>query len=345
MTSMAILGFHHITLVCQNARRTADFYTRALGLRLVKKTVNFDDPGSYHLYFGDNAGSPGTLVTFFEWPGAPQGRVGIGGTHHMAFTVDTPEAQLKWTRWLNAHGVGVGGPYDRKWFSSIYFRDPDGVILEIATAGPGWTVDEPLVQLGTSVQLPPESATPEGRDEMEIRKRTWPDEITAISPDMAIRGLHHITAMGTDIERLTGFYTQVLGLRLLKRSVNFDDPSVPHYHFGDHEGRPGTILTYFSWPPGAFPRAAMGAGLTHHIAFAVADDDEQARWRERLLKFGLSVSPVKDRNYFHSIYFRDPEGHLLEIATNPPGFAVDEPVEQLGENLKGRRWLDGERHQ
>ncbi|MFW6078988.1 MAG: VOC family protein, partial [Gemmatimonadota bacterium] len=139
MERLRTAGFHHITMVARDARRTLAFYRDLLGLRLVKKTVNFDDPGAYHLYFGtrDGVGEPGTILTFFEWPHARRGHWGVGGVHHLALGVDDEEAQLRWKRRLADAGVAVTGPYDRGYFRSIYFRDPDGQILEIATAGPG----------------------------------------------------------------------------------------------------------------------------------------------------------------------------------------------------------------
>ena len=145
---MTVQGLHHITLISADARRTVDFYTRVLGLRLVKKTVNFDDPGAYHLYFGDELGRPGTAVTFFEWPDAPRGYPGIGGTHHFALQVADYDGLLKWKRRLTDLGYRVTGPLDRHYFTSIYFNDPDGVNLEIATVGPGWVVDEAPDQIG-----------------------------------------------------------------------------------------------------------------------------------------------------------------------------------------------------
>ncbi|MCC6189932.1 MAG: VOC family protein [Anaerolineales bacterium] len=145
---MTILGLRHIALVCGDAQRTVDFYARVLGLRLVKQTVNFDEPGSYHLYFGGELGRPGTAVTFFEWPGAPRGYPGLGGTHHFAPRVADETAQLKWKRRLTDHGLKVDGPLDRHYFKSIYFNDPDGGIIEIATDGPGWTRGEAPDALG-----------------------------------------------------------------------------------------------------------------------------------------------------------------------------------------------------
>src|SRR5512142_396598 len=165
---MSILGLHHITLVSANAQRTVDFYTRILGQRLVKQTVNFDDPGSYHLYFGDEVGRPGTAITFFEWPDAPKGHPGIGGTHHLALQVADYDGLLKWKRRLTDLGYRVTGPLDRHYFTSIYFNDPDGVNLEIATVGPGWVVDEAPDQIGMAYREPPREMVVRNRDEERI---------------------------------------------------------------------------------------------------------------------------------------------------------------------------------
>ncbi|CAN5615131.1 hypothetical protein BH23GEM6_BH23GEM6_23450 [soil metagenome] len=150
----AMHGVHHITMVSSNARRTVAFFTELLGLSVVKRTVNLDPPHDYRLYFGDAAGSPGTLVTFFEWPSAGPGRAGWGGVHHLSLGVSDEEALLKWKRRLTDAGVPVSGPFDRGYFTSIYFRDPDGQVLEIATEGPGFSVDEHPERLGRSLQLP-----------------------------------------------------------------------------------------------------------------------------------------------------------------------------------------------
>ena len=220
---MSIRGIHHLTAVCSNAQRTVDFYTGVLGLRLVKQTVNFDDTSSYHLYFGDASGTPGTLVTFFEWKDLPPGNWGIGTTHHLAFAVASAEAQIRWKRWLQGHGVAVTGPYDRWYFRSIYFNDPDGLILEIATAGPGWTVDEPEDSLGQELIAPPEELRKGARDEGLISQMTWPEPVTTLTDEMKVQGLHHITAIASNINHTTAFYTDLLGMRLVKKTLNFDD--------------------------------------------------------------------------------------------------------------------------
>ena len=155
-------GFHHATMVSTDAPRTLAFYGVLLGLGLVKKTVNFDDPGAYHLYFGDDTGSPGSILTFFEWRNARRGTWGVGGVHHIALGVSTPEAQLKWKRRLEDAGVAVDGPLDRGYFRSLYFKDPDGQIIEIATRGPGYAIDEPADALGQTLVTQPDEELHEG---------------------------------------------------------------------------------------------------------------------------------------------------------------------------------------
>lgn len=339
---MTILGLHHITLVCANAQRTVDFYTKVLGQRLVKKTVNFDDPGSYHLYFGDDLGRPGSAITFFEWGHAPKGNWGIGGTHHFAIAVADRNGLLKWKRRLTDLGVAVEGPLDRHYFESIYFNDPDGVILEIATQGPGWARDEAPDKIGTEYREPPKEMVVRNRDEARIKAETWQEPVPTITPDMALKyGMHHITAIGADIKRTQAFFGDLLGMRLVKRTSNFDDPTSAHWYWGAGNGKPGTIITYFERPRER--RAQMGTGQTHHFALAVKDETTQLEWREKLIAAGLPVSPVMDRIYFKSIYTRDPDGHIVELATLGPGFMVDEDTITLGQSLKLPPWLEKDR--
>lgn len=341
---MTILGIHHITLGCSNAQRTVDFYTQVLGLRLVKKTVNFDDPGSYHLYFGDETGRPGTAITFFEWPHVAKGHPGIGGTHHFALQVADYDGLLKWKRRLVDFGLKVDGPLDRHYFTSIYFNDPDGAIIEIATIGPGWTIDEDAEKIGTEYCQPPPEMVVNNRDEARIQAETWPNSVPDITPDMALsRGMHHITAIGTDIQRTHAFFGELLGMRRVKMTSNFDDPNSAHWYWGVGDGQPGTLITYFERDPQKERRARIGVGQTHHFALAVPDEESQLEWRERLINAGYSVSPVMDRIYFKSIYTRDPDGHIVELATLGPGFLVDEDVSDLGTHLKLPPWLESQR--
>jgi glyoxalase family protein len=345
--SLITSGFHHITLVARDARRTLAFYRDVLGLGLVKRTVNFDDPGSYHLYFGDAEGNPGTLVTFFEWPTAPRGGFGIGGVHHLALGVTSQEAQLKWKRRLLEHGVPVSGPYDRKWFHSIYFTDPDGQVVEIATKGPGYHVDEPIDALGQQIIVPGEGHLRGQRDERDIARQVWDEPVPDITPDMALTGLHHITGITDDVERMHDFLGDTMGLRIVKKSVNQDDPTAAHWFWANYDGQSvadRSAYTLFGWPKGV-RKAHLGTGQTHHVAFRAANAEQQLEFQDHLRSRGVQVSEVMDRTYFQSIYFHAPDGMLFEIATDGPGFAIDEPVGTLGAELKLPAWLEQERGQ
>ncbi len=337
---MQIQGLHHITLVASNAQQTVNFYVGVLGLRLVKQTVNFDDPGAYHLYFGDDTGSPGTLLTFFEWPQAPTGKRGIGGTHHVALQVADYDGLLKWKRRLQDLNITVNGPYDRHYFKSIYFKDPDGLILEIATHGPGFLVDEDAATLGEAHRPPPQEMMVRNRDEDAIAAEIWPEPVPMITPAMTLKtGMHHITAIGSDIQATDAFYRDVLQLQRVKKTDNFDDPDSAHWYWGVNNGEPGSLITYFERDPQHVRRAKIGHGLTHHFAFSVANTDEQTQWRKRLMAAGYRVSQILDRDYFQSIYTSDPDGHIVELATAGPGFLKDEDKAALGQALQLPRWL------
>jgi glyoxalase family protein len=345
MPELTTQGFHHITMVSSDARGTVQFYRELLGIGLVKRTVNFDDPGSYHLYFGDETGAPGTLLTFFEWAGAPRGQWGVGGIHHLALRVSTPEAQLKWKRRLTDAGVPVTGPYHRGYFMSIYFADPDGQILEIATFGPGYDIDEPIDQLGQKVSIPSTAQITGQRDEARIRALTHPEPVPVITPDMALDGIHHITGFTDDIVQADEFYHATLGLRLVKKSVNQDDPNTPHWFWAKYDGKSvaaRSSLTMFGWKNSNY-RARPGVGQTHHIAFRAESREQQQAWLDHLRSLGVGVSPVMDRSYFSSIYFRTPDGLLLEIATDGPGFLIDETKSKLGTELRLPKWLENKR--
>jgi glyoxalase family protein len=345
MKPLETRGFHHITMVSTDASRTLAFYGELLGFDLVKKTVNFDDPGAYHLYFGRNGGRPGTILTFFEWAHARRGHWGVGGVHHLALGVATPEAQLKWKRRLMDAGVPVSGPIDRGYFTSLYFADPDGQVLEIATAGPGYAIDEPADALGRRLVVPPAERLPGGRNEAAIQSLTHPEPVPVVTPDMTLDGIHHITGITDDIERAGDFYERALGLRIVKKTLNQDDERTKHYFWARYERgavTPHSALTLFGWE-GSRHIARPGAGQTHHIAFRTESADEQAAWREHLLTQGIDVTAVRDRTYFESIYFHAPDGLLLEIATDGPGFAVDERADELGSALKLPSWLEARR--
>ncbi|HEX2280515.1 MAG TPA: VOC family protein [Thermomicrobiales bacterium] len=339
-----INGIHHLTAVSRDAQRTVDFYTGFLGLRLIERPGSVDDPSSCHLSFATEENGPGVL-TFFERKDAPRGSYGIGGTHHLAFETQDRDTLLQWKRWLTDSGIHVTGPYNRVYFESIYFTDPDGLILEIATRGPGWTVDEAPDALGSETKLPPPETTARYRDEATIAAETWPDSIPETTPEMRLRRMHHITAIGSDAGQTERFFVGILGMRLVKRTVNFDDPSSPHLYFGVDDGAPGTIVTYFAYPHGTMRPVRMGAGLTHHFALSVADEDALGEWRDYLNASGVPTTEIKDRAYFRSIYFHDPDGHIVEIATDTPGFTVDETQAELGRSLQLPQWLQPRRNE
>ena len=302
---MTIQGLHHITLICADAQRTVDFYARVLGQRFVKKTVNFDDPGSYHLYFGDELGRPGTAITFFEWPGATPGNPGIGGTHHFALTVADYAGLVQWKRHLQDLGIPAQGPYRRENFVSIAFNDPDGTNLEITALAAG-------------------DANPTDLS---------PSPVPEITPAMALdHGMHHITAISSNLERTHEFFGGLLGLQV-------DRAEAKQWSWRAGEA----YVSYVERDPRAEPRTRFGAGQTHHFAFAVADEKTQLEWREKLTSAGLGVTPVMDRIYFKSIYTNDPDGHIVELATAGPGFAFDEAQSELGTHLRLPPWLENNR--
>jgi glyoxalase family protein len=182
------------------------------------------------------------------------------------------------------------------------------------------------------------------RDEERIKAETWTEPVSVITDDMALkRGLHHITAIGADIQATQSFFGDLLGMRRVKMTSNFDDPTSAHWYWGAGEGQPGTIITYFERKATKERRARMGVGQTHHFALAVENEAIQLEWREKLIKAGLRVSAVMDRIYFKSIYTNDPDGHIVELATLGPGFTVDEDAADLGRSLKLPPWLESKR--
>ena len=323
-------GLHHITAITSDASSAVNFYTRVLGLRLVKKTVNFDDPSAYHLYFGDEKGSPGTLITFFDWgKSVGFGQVGAGVTHHFAFTTRDQRSLADWKTWLEQNDVRVLGPFDRGSFNSLYFRDPDGLILEIATPGNGKDYSDAL-HSELLLKFNNDTAT----------RKTPAPQMGGISVEMKLQGLHHVTGLTHGSSQTREFFAGVLNMELVRDNQRGSSGAAQQI-FGLDGGRPGSMISFIESP--VAPHGTVGVGTVHHIAFAVEDENAQLNWRERLLARGVHVTPVLDRKYFKSIYFREPNGILLELATVPPGFGVDEPMEALGQSLTLPDWLEPQR--
>lgn len=297
----AIKGLHHITAVAGDPQRNVDFYRQVLGQRLVKTTVNFDDPGTYHFYFGDEAGSPGTILTFFPWAGMRPGVPGNGEAAAVAYAV--PASSLDyWTTRLREFGVVVGERQERFGETVIPFRDPDGMGLELVGVA-----EPPTVQYWAGGPVP------------------------AIA---ALRGFHTTTLWVSEIETTAQILQDSMGYDLIGREGS-------RYRFRAAGSAPGTNIDLLHRPDQ--PRGRFGAGSVHHIAFRVPDDAEQLAYLGALRAAGLQVTPVQDRQYFHSIYFRVPAGVLFELATDPPGFLLDESLATLGTTLRLPPWLEPQR--
>lgn len=326
MTEFISEGFHHVALVARDARRSVAFYRDLLGFSLVKQAVDTDRAGSSQLYFADERGSPGTIIKVIERAGASHGAWGIGGVHHVALRVADEAQQLRWKRRLTDAGVRVTGPYDRGWFTSIYFTDPDRQILEIATEGPGFTTDEPIEALGQRLIQPDPRRLIGGRAEDEIRALTHPEPVPEVDEAMRLLGLHHVTGFTDDLDASDAFYQQILGLRLVKRSVNQDDPTTLHYFWANYDGKrvlPASDMTLFGWPKDA-RRAKEGIGQVRHVAFRAKDAQQLAAWREHVQRQGIDVTEIADHRSFKEFSFRSPDGLLHCVATDTPGFGGDD---------------------
>jgi len=295
-------GLHHVTAITAVPQENIDFYCGVLGLRLVKLTVNFDDPTSYHLYYGDELGSPGTIMTFFAWAGAPRGRVGPPQLTATSFAVPRDSLGF-WKQRLQEHLVSAQSGARRFDEELLSFADPDGMRLEIvATADPGGHVP-------TGGPAPPEHA---------------------------IRGFHSVTLSEEGYEKTAQLLSTEMGFRAEASEGN-------RFRYRATTGGLATAVDLLCAPDAR--RGGMGAGVVHHVAFRTPDEAQQVAWRRRIAELGYNVSPVMDRTYFHSIYFREPGGVLFEIATDPPGFTADEPEEKLGAGLLLPPWLEPRRRE
>lgn len=297
---MGITGIHHVTAIAGDAQTNLEFYAGVLGLRLVKKTINFDDPETYHLYYGDGLGTPGTLLTFFPW--SAQAQKGRGGVHQVnVISLAIPTAALGyWTHRLMEKHVKFTGPSDKHGNKILSFQDPDGIALELVTT-----------------DTPPATVQP------------WKD--TPVPPEFAIRGIHGVQLWVLESKRTLDLL-QKLDYQIVSTEGNITRLA-PKNGFGIVEVR----------ATGQFLAGQGGVGTIHHIAFRTPDDATQAEVREHLGQENIQTTDVQDRAYFRSIYFREPGGVLFEIATDIPGFAIDESLEHLGETLKLPAYLEPQR--
>lgn len=291
-------GVHHVTAVTGESRTNVAFYAGTLGLRFVKRTVNFDEPGTYHLYYGDETGSPGTALTFFPFANSPRGTVGRGQVAEIAFAVP-PGSLPFWREHLASTDADVAVVEERFGEQVLPVRDPDG---------------QPLALVAT--------------DDTDVEP--WADG--PVPAEHAIRGFAGVTLLSAR-PSATADVLETLGYE----RVGSAGDRARYVADGDR----ATVVDLLEREDP--PRGRPGTGTVHHVAFRVPDEETQRAWRDRLREAGLRVTEVKDRQYFRSVYFREPGGILLEIATDGPGFTADEAVEELGEALKLPPWLEDRR--
>ena len=286
-----ILGLHHITAIASNAKANVDFYTKVLGLRLLKKTVNFDDPGTYHLYYGDEKGSAGTILTFFPYEGARRGNAGTGMATQIGYSV--PEGSFDfWLKRFDQFNVVHNKPSEKFGEKYLPFLDPDGLKLEL------------------TIPKNPDNRTPWTTGE--------------INSEVATRGFHNVTLTLNKIEGTAAVLTQIFGYKLLEQSGN-------RYRYITDAVNQAAIVDLVELP--SEQRGLGGAGTNHHVAFRVKDEETLMQFRSKVESAGLHITEKIDRNYFYSLYFREPGGVLFEIATDNPGFGIDEPFDKLGSTL------------
>ena len=301
---MELTGLHHVTAVTATAAENVRFYTQTLGLRLVKKTVNQDDVSAYHLFYGDEAGNPGTEVTFFDWPAAGSNRPGTGAISSIALSAPNEEAVEWWSAHLKSSGVETSQVRTENGNSTIYFTDREGQSLQIVGSPAGghpWEKSPVPVQYGLS-------------------------------------GMHHVNLTVRSKDSISQILVAVLGMR---EALTFESALGPTTVFETAAGGAGATIHVLETKAPHLVR--IGAGGVHHVAFRTPNVAEQQQWLDRLRGFRLQVSGMVDRYYFNSIYFREPGGILFEIATDGPGFASDEEMEHLGERLSLPPFLEGRR--
>ena len=299
--SQEILGIHHVTAIASDPQKNLNFYSGFLGLRLVKVTVNFDDPETYHFYYGDELGRPGTIMTFFVWSDAPKGRQGTGQVTIVSFAI--PQASLGyWIERCIKYGIRYESPEERFGESVLSFKDPDGLILELVA----------------TPDLPDSSA--------------W--STSGIPVEHAIRGIHTVMLCEDGYELTAKLLTETMGWSFQQQEGN-----IFRYQIGT--GGTGKIVDVRCAPD--FWKGAVAVGTVHHVAWRTRNDEEQEAWRSAIANLGFNVTPVLDRQYFHSVYFQEPGGIIFELATEAPGFTVDEAPAELGTRLMLPPWLEKKR--
>jgi glyoxalase family protein len=287
-----ILGIHHITAIAGSAQRNHDFYTQVLGLRMVKKTVNFDDPGTYHFYYGNETGEPGTILTFFPWEGIVEGRAGTGMATEIGYSVAKDSLEF-WADRFRRSNVRQGEVTERLGEQYLPFQDPDGLKLDLIAS------------------------------KYADDRQPWiVPEVSAVN---AVKGFHSVTLTLRNIGPTAAILTDVFGYRLEQQEGN-------RYRYRTDAIPTAAIVDLVETPDGT--RGLNGGGTNHHVAFRVANEEIQMAFRERILSRGLHITPKINRDYFFSLYFREPGGVLFELATDNPGFTVDEPLDGLGTHLQ-----------
>jgi glyoxalase family protein len=311
-----ITGLHHITLVTSNQETNRRFYTEILGLRRVKLSVNQDDIYHRHLFYADENGTTGSAITFFEWPHLPRGMVGLGSPHHLSYTLPKIDALPKWRSWLATNKVPVSGPYVRDGRISLYLRDPDGVLVEIAYPDKESLSDNYVREMNNNA--PP---------------------VESITQDMKLASFNHASPVTSEPELVKKYFDKVLGLQNHFTHPNPDQEGTSILGIGNDEHP--DFLRYIVYPKAE--EGFVGHGSIHHIAMAVNSDSDQEAVMRRLGTLGIQHSGIIDRFWFKSLYFRDLEGNLLEVATKGPGYSADEPVDKMGTRLVLPAWLEPER--
>ncbi|MDX2305150.1 MAG: ring-cleaving dioxygenase [Microscillaceae bacterium] len=298
--SQLINGLHHVTALVGDPQQNVNFYAGILGLRLVKKTINFDAPDVYHLYYGDEAGNPGTIMTFFPYPGLPRGHRGTGQLTYTSFSI-AEDALDYWMERLKKYNIPFQGPVDRLEESALIFEDFDGLGLELVA-------------------------------NTKDNRQGWSNG--KIPQEYAVKGFYTVALSEEGYERTAGLLTETLQHRLVFEKGN-------RFRYEAGVGGPGNYVDVLCEPDAV--RARPGSGTVHHVAFSTSNSQTQLDIREKIAKLGYNPTPVLDRNYFTSIYFREPGHILFEVATNPPGFTADESLTSLGQALKLPSWQEENR--